>query len=1161
MADFTIDTVNVEIEATAKSANTVVKQLTSQVKTLKTAIKELKTATAGLKGISSTLNSLGATAATTAKRLESIKQATAKTAQVTETANAKIKTAQTQMAAAMEVSAAKVQAAQAKAQEAINKTASQNEIGMERIRKARAQADKAEASAAKAKGRLTKDDDINKDVSGLNKITAAYERLKEAAKITKLAATLHQLTDAVMSFVDKSSAYVENLNLFSVQMGEFTEDAQKFVDKMEQVLGIDPSDAMRYMGFFMQIADSIGVASDAAYLMSKNFTLLSYDLSSFLNIDIEDAMVKLRAGMVGEVEPLRAVGYAITENTLQQVKNNQITQSQAESMNQLADSFKNANEMISENTMQAILNDNMINVKVRDLTEAQKVELRYVAIMQQATKAMGDMGNTINTPANQLRIFRQQINLVARSIGNIFIPILNKVLPYLIAMAQIIRAIADFIAKLLGFKLPEIDFGTRISEGASGIQDMNDGMDSINNKADKTKKKLKDIVAPFDELNIVDKQTDIPSTGTGSGGGGGADVGGGLDGSLFDKLPDYSEMLDKFVGLNVDKAKDKLKDLLTLATAIGTAFLAWKIADAFMKALPTIKDTLGKIFDKSKSIPDKIKDIAGNLVIARDKTEENEKKTSKWRQMLDKIPKIVSKQGGIAIGLGLLVGMLTDAYNHSDAFRKGLERCKEIVDILKKAAKDAFKAFTDKITEAAKALLDGLTNPIKDLFDKLGIKIEMPWIEPLLTFLSNYRISIYDLIGVLSTIITFVFPNPFTAWISGSWIAGTVIKTFFTGIGSMSDETWDKVKTKVSDTFSNVDKTVSNAMDIMGKAIQIMVENSPLGEFIDMIKKVGEAFGILTDDTKTWSEKGQELVQLWKTKNTDEMGGVKTAIGQVSDAFDDNQNKTKTWKDKVIEFFGLGKKEADDKLNGIASTAKTSGADLVSNSRTEYGNWLTETKKTTDDGKTKWTGWWTEIGTIFGTKWKNTRDKYNTDTKSWIDTDVKTTFSTSNWEGLLSGVDKAFDNVFTNAIDAAKTALRNFADWVGDMLENVWGALTGTADDAESGNTSRRSRKVSIPKDANGGLHSVGQMFIAREAGPEMVGTFGNKSAVVNNDQIVAAISQGVYNAVTTAMGAQSDKQQPIILELDGEVLYNSQRKIERTRGLGNFNMGAFSRG
>ena len=97
---------------------------------------------------------------------------------------------------------------------------------------------------------------------------------------------------------------------------------------------------------------------------------------------------------------------------------------------------------------------------------------------------------------------------------------------------------------------------------------------------------------------------------------------------------------------------------------------------------------------------------------------------------------------------------------------------------------------------------------------------------------------------------------------------------------------------------------------------------------------------------------------------------------------------------------------------------------------------------------------------------------------------------------------------------------------------------------------------------AQGGFPDAGQMFIAREAGPELVGTIGSRNAVVNNDQIVESVSAGVYQAVVSALGSSGseDGDTQIVINLDGEKIYENQQKIARNRGY-NLGMGAFSFG
>lgn len=248
--------------------------------------------------------------------------------------------------------------------------------------------------------------------------------------------------NVVAGWIRESHEYIENLNLFNVSIGQYAAEAQKYAEQVAEIMGIDPSEWMRNQGVFNTIITGFGVASDKAYLMSKNLTQLGYDISSFYNISFEDAMTKLQSGISGELEPLRRLGYDLSVARLQQ-----------EALNL------------------------GITKSVSAMTQAEKSQLRYYAIMTQVTTAQGDMARTLNAPANQIRILNAQITQCARALGNIFIPALNAVLPYAIALAKVIRLLANTIASFFGFKLPEVDY-SGISAGSSAVGDLADNADN-----------------------------------------------------------------------------------------------------------------------------------------------------------------------------------------------------------------------------------------------------------------------------------------------------------------------------------------------------------------------------------------------------------------------------------------------------------------------------------------------------------------------------------------------------------------------------------------------------------------------------------------------------------------------------------------------------------
>ena len=232
-------------------------------------------------------------------------------------------------------------------------------------------------------------------------------------------------------------------------------------------------------------------------------------------------MQKLQSGISGELEPLRRLGYDLSQAKLQQTALNL-----------------------------------GIKESVANMTQAEKAELRYYAIMTQVTTAQGDMARTLEAPANQLRILQAQLTQAARAIGNIFIPALNAILPYAIAVVQVIREIANALANLAGFKLTEVDY-SGVNSAAVGAGSLADNLDDAAGAA----KKLKQYTAGFDELNVF-----APNTGSGSGAGAGG--AGGFD---FD-LPTY-DFLGDAVQTRIGEIKKMIEDTLAEITTIVSGFM------------------------------------------------------------------------------------------------------------------------------------------------------------------------------------------------------------------------------------------------------------------------------------------------------------------------------------------------------------------------------------------------------------------------------------------------------------------------------------------------------------------------------------------------------------------------------------------------------------
>lgn len=368
---------------------------------------------------------------------------------------------------------------------------------------------------------ITSTEKYNASARNATATTGKFTSGLKALNVAAVAITFRKIGHFIAQAVTESNKYQEDLNLFTVALGQYAAEAQNYAEKVSDVMGIDPAQWLRNQGVFNTLLTGFGDTAERAQLMSQNLTQLGYDISSFFNISIEDAMQKLQSGISGELEPLRRLGYDLSQARLEQTALNL-----------------------------------GIKESVANMTQAEKAELRYYAIMTQVTTAQGDMARTLEAPANQLRILRAQLTQAARAIGNIFIPALNAILPYAIAVVQVIREIANALANLAGFKLTEMDY-SGVNSAAVGAGSLADNLDDAAGAA----KKLKQYTAGFDELNVF-----APNTGSGSGAGAGG--AGGFD---FD-LPTY-DFLGDAVQTRIGEIKKMIEDTLAEITTIVSGFM------------------------------------------------------------------------------------------------------------------------------------------------------------------------------------------------------------------------------------------------------------------------------------------------------------------------------------------------------------------------------------------------------------------------------------------------------------------------------------------------------------------------------------------------------------------------------------------------------------
>ena len=386
---------------------------------------------------------------------------------------------------------------------------------------------------------------LSKVVTQANRVTAANDKQRKSylslsnqmngfmlnmAKLVSLKAIAEYLGNAVAKFND----FYEATDLFHNAMGNLSGEADTLISKMQGLLGVDPTKAMTYMATIQSLGTSFGLASDKAYILSKNLTQLAYDEGSYWNKDVAETFTAMSSAISGEIEPIRRLGVDLSQARLQQ-------------------------ELLALG----------FNKQVSSLSQADKAVLRYIAIMKQTTNVQGNLAQTIQSPANQIKILKAQLDMLAKSVGSLLYPALKAILPPLIAAVQLIREFVQWVAKLMGVKVVFTDF-TKSADSVGGI---GDAMDDTADSTKKAAKALKDYTMGFDELNIIDPTQGSSDSGAGAGAAG--NILGDVDLSGYDMFKQYNEEFAK----QIDAIKQKIKDMLPIIGAIASALALWKIVD------------------------------------------------------------------------------------------------------------------------------------------------------------------------------------------------------------------------------------------------------------------------------------------------------------------------------------------------------------------------------------------------------------------------------------------------------------------------------------------------------------------------------------------------------------------------------------------------------
>lgn len=726
-----------------------------------------------------------------------------------------------------------------------------------------------------------------------------------------------------------------------------------------------------------------------------------------------------------------------------------------------------------------------------------------------------------------------------------------KILPYVNAVMIVINELLSMLAKLVGYKETKWDFDVDTESISAGFEDLGGAIGGVGEEADNTRQKLLGLRG-FDKLNVI--KTPTESRGGGASGGGGA---GGINPNLlnaFDKImgnydsklkgiktraQEIADNIMKWLGFTKDADTGAWKfDHVTLGTVLGTVGLiglgigAWKKTLDILKIPKTFLSNLGKVkkgVEDTKTIWDKLGipkvGFSGVLISAVVQTLNLKKQADDYFDSLKKgkglwdavFPKngwdYVSKKVAQSTANMLMpFSNLIIAGNQTGAV---IEKIGEKIGIVKKKSSKDIDEGIKKFNSIKKPIQE-VSYDISQL--KLNVKVDDKVKQ--------------DVEKDLNTLTTTIYDKTNTA---AEKMKKNLTKMYENGL--ISEEDYKKSLEKIDGYYGGINKKTQEAQDKINEILQ-NATGRELRE--DEIKEIDKYFEtIQKNSVKALSEnKAQQEVILKEMQKTNTNITKETASKMISNAIEardktikaaeDQYNKTMVEAQKMLDI-GAINEEQYDKIQKNAEETRD---------------------KAIEDANKQYDDTWDAF------------EKNQTSIADYIDKDTGKV--KSNWQKFWDDIGKKPDNSLKNAedgIDKHKTTLKS--KW-----NTLWGALGGVhlptphiswrewGGQIATGGLAKLLKKLGLPTSmpsmdvqwyAQGGLPDVGQMFIANERGPELVGQIGGKSFVANQNQMMDIIDKklssagGLNNATFVIQVGDEQVAKKVLKDLNGMAKANGK--------------------
>lgn len=715
---------------------------------------------------------------------------------------------------------------------------------------------------------------------------------------------------------------------------------------------------------------------------------------------------------------------------------------------------------ISKTSLAAAALSYGITESFEKMDAATKVQLRYLEVMRQLEIVYGDMARTIESPANQARILAANFDLLKRSIGNSLIPMITWLMPYLNGMAIALTSIAQQIAVFFGWEMPDWkQTPIFMSDDIDFADEMSDSVDGVTESV----KKYKNSILGIDQLNLMAKQ----DTGTGGSGGGYGKSGGYavLDKAIADRTKAYMDEMNKQIDAMTNKGKEfgaaiegKMKAVLITVGLIGGAILAWKFATGFATGLNSLLALFG---GGAAGLGATATGTSAFAVIS--------KGVSFLSSNLGKVASVIGAILGawtlIQMGVTVVKDQTSLATKEMDIFAYKSENTGMTFQLGNEAMRKRVKAFTDQI----RSLSDEVYN--LRITDKIVTEKDVDTIR-------NRTESI------TKTLINELSSDKNNALKKLEPLKKALGKEAYDKLVQDTEDYYEKQILKITKQEEEINRIMADAAET-GKKLTVE-QHDLIDSYREQMQKKGvESLSdsayqskIILENLKNNAvaisiEQASEIIQkaietrdgTIKAANEQYQGVILEAAklyGVGTPEYEEIERVARNTRDNTIYY-------ANQQFDGIKNAAEIKLGELSVYIDTETGQMLTKQQ-------------------VFSRKWK-----------------------------------AAFEDMFSVKIpDAFKKIVEWLAGLSGKSITiDAKSSVTGTSlDEQLKTKYMFGSTLVPLPTSATGAIFNSGTIFSSRENGmPEIVGRYGNQTGVMNNDQIVSSVSQGVAAAVRSVLG------------------------------------------